>query len=615
MRKIQSFIFAAAFMAAACSQTEPGAMEIQASEPVTAHIATQTRTSLEPAEAGTYKVNWSEGDEIIISNGKSEGIYKTSDNGSPQAVFMPVSRIAIDFSNGVIAAYPTEEMYLGNPDPEEEIYFSIPTEQTYVAGSFADEAMPMVSEVAYEPVLNFRNAAGVLKLNISCSTETVKVASVTVTSAEAISGECCYIPAEGTYYPDSSLLSEEFVTLDCGDGVDIGPEAVPFHIVVPNQTYTGMKITITAADGREHIFTMKADKAITVERAAVVTIPLKIGTFGEVKNPEVTLTAGDIAFNKFDINVSMKNVSAYFCGLQTKDSFYSDLENGFLFEGLQWKTAYTGPMTYSGTVSKFQEECADMLIEPGHEYVFWIIPQSANGEYSEEDVRYLEVKTKSYTSGGSVKISASNVEIGMTEISMKLSANQGVLYIYNMLLTSDQLAQYPAEQDKIDLLLGGNAYFTDRMSDTVIRKFLSPGTEYTFIAIGVNSKGQYGQVFTMSFTTVDIPYNGMTVQIDKDLEKLTQDQTIRWSVTGGNAVEYRYIFSDVNKYLWTGTLESSVDKADEVMALNDGLYYINKTTEASAKVNLESGHTYIIVVTAVDSEGYTAESSWWEFTY
>ena len=71
----------------------------------------------------------------------------------------------------------------------------------------------------------------------------------------------------------------------------------------------------------------------------------------------------------------------------------------------------------------------------------------------------------------------------------------------------------------------------------------------------------------------------------------------------------------MNKYLWTGTLGSSVDKADEVMALNDGLYYINKTTEASAKVNLESGHTYIIVVTAVDSEGYTAESSWWEFTY
>lgn len=614
MRKIL-FISAAAFMAAACSQTEPEAQEMQVSGPVTAHIATQTRTSLEPAEAGTYKVNWNEGDEIILSNGKTEGIYKTYDNGSSQAVFMPVNRIAIDFSKGVIAAYPTEEMYLGNPDLEEEIYLSIPTEQIYVAGSFADEAMPMVSEVAYEPVLNFKNAAGVLKLNISCSTETIKVTSVTVTSAEAISGECCYIPAEGTYYPDTSLLSEDFVNLDCGDGVDVGSEAVPFHIVVPNQTYTGMKITIAAADGREHTFKMKADKAITVERAAVVTIPLKIDTFGEVKNPEVTLTAGEIAFNKFDINVSMKNVNAYFCGLQTRDSFSSDLESGFLFEGLQWKTAYTGPMTYSGTVSKFQEECADMLIEPGHEYVFWIIPQSANGEYTEEDVRYVEVQTKSYTSGGSVKISASDIEIGMTEVSMKLSANQGVLYIYHMLLTSDQLAQYPTQQDKINLLLGGSAYFIDRMSDTMVRKFLSPGTEYTLIAIGVNSKGQYGQVFTMSFTTEDIPYNGMTVHIDMDSQKLAEDQTIRWSVTGGNAVEYRYIFSDMNKYLWTGTLNSSIDKADEVMALNSGLYYINKTKEASAKVNLESGHTYIIVVTAVDSEGYTAESSWWEFTY
>ena len=613
MRKIQAIIFAAAAMAAACSQVGP--QESPALEPVTAHITPQTKTSLSPAEAGTYKVNWNEGDEIIISNGKAESIYKTYDSGNTYAVFMPVSRINLDFSKGVIAAYPTKEMYLGNPDLEEEIYLTIPTEQEYVPGSFADEAMPMVSDVAYEPVLSFKNAAGVLKLNISCSTETVKISSITVTSAEAISGECCYIPAESTYYPDTSLLSEDFVNLDCGEGVDVGSEAVPFHIVVPNQTYTGMKVTIAAADGREHTFKMKADKSITVERAAVVTIPLKIDTFGEVKTPEVILTTGDIAFNKFYINVSMKNVNAYFCGLQTKEEFTNDLQNGYLFDGLQFKTAYTSPMTYSGTVSGFQEECKDMLIEPGHEYVFWIIPQSVNGEYTEADVRYVEVQTKSYTSGGSVTISASELEVGMTEMSVKLSASQGVIYVYNMLLTSEQIAKYPSEQDKIDLLIGGSAYFFDRMSDKVIRKFLSPGTEYTLIAIAVSSNGKYGPVFSMSFTTEDIPYNSMTVHIDKDSQKLSEDQTIRWSVTGGEAVEYRYIFSDMDKYLWTSTLNSSIDKADEVMALNPGLYYINKTTEASAKVNLESGHKYIIVVTAVDSEGYSAESSWWEFTY
>ena len=615
MRKIQSLIFAAAFMAAACSQTEPEAQEMPAPEPVTAHIATQTRTSLEPAEAGTYKVNWNEGDEIIISNGKMEAIYRTYDSGSPSAAFLPVNRISMDFSKGIIAAYPTEEMYLGNPDANEEIYLNIPTEQTYVPGSFADEAMPMVSDVAYEPVLNFKNAAGVLKLNVSCASETVKIASITVTTTESISGECCYVPAEGQYFQDSSLQSENFVNLDCGEGVETGSEPVSFHIVVPNQTYTDMNITVTAVDGRKHIFRMKADKDITVARSSILTIPLKINIFGEEKKAEVTITKGTVSYTRFTVNVSMKNVGSYYCGLQSKDSFHTEVGNGDFFDVLQWKTVYTTPMSYSGSISSFQEECGDVLIEPGHEYVFWIIPQKTSGEYSESDITYIEVKTKSYTSGGNITLSTSQEEVGMRELSLKLTASSNVLIIYNMLLSKEELAQYPTEQDRIDLLLSGDAYFFERSSDIVVKKFLSPGTEYTFIAIAVNSSGKYGPLLSQTFTTLSIPYNSLTVRIDKDLQKLREDQTIRWSVEGGEATGYRYIFTTKSQYLWTNTLKASIGKADELMALDPGLYYISNTTAPEIKVSLQDGKEYIFILTAVDSEGYTAESSWWEFTY
>lgn len=615
MRRTLYYAIIAASMAAACNQIEENTSETTAGEPITAHINIPTRTTLGPKEDGIYKVNWCEGDEIIVSNGKLEAIYQTAESGNSSAVFIPMSRILLDFSNGVIAAYPTAEMYLGNPDADEEIYLTIPTDQTYVEGSFADEAMPMVSDVAYEPVLNFRNAAGVLRLDISCASETVKVASVTVTTAEAISGECCYVPGEGTYYPDTSLLSENFVNLNCPDGVDVGSEAVPFHVVVPNQTYTEMNITVRSTDGRQHIFRMKADKDITVARSSVLTIPLKIDTFGEIKKPEVSLSTGSVSFTSFSIKVDMKNVSAYYCGLESRESFLRGYEDGSLIQGLAWKTAYTTPMTYSGAVSRFQEECKDMLIEPGHEYVFWIVPQSPLGEYSQEDIRYIEVETKSYTSGGNVTLSAENLEIGMTEISMNLTASAYVTITYNMLLSDEQLKAYPTEQDRIDLLLSGKAYFIEKISDLVVYKFLSPGTRYTMLALAINSSGKYGPLYTQEYVTEEIPYNSLTVDIDKDIQRLREDQTLRWTVTGGDAVQYRYIFTAKDRHLWTGTLDSSIDKADEVMALNSGLYYINHTTETELEVSLESGKEYIFIVTAVDESGNSAVSSYWEFTY
>lgn len=615
MRRTLYYAIIAASMAAACNQIEENTSETTAGEPITAHINIPTRTTLGPKEDGIYKVNWCEGDEIIVSNGKLEAIYQTAESGNSSAVFIPMSRILLDFSNGVIAAYPTAEMYLGNPDADEEIYLTIPTDQTYVEGSFADEAMPMVSDVAYEPVLNFRNAAGVLRLDISCASETVKVASVTVTTAEAISGECCYVPGEGTYYPDTSLLSENFVNLNCPDGVDVGSEAVPFHVVVPNQTYTEMNITVRSTDGRQHIFRMKADKDITVARSSVLTIPLKIDTFGEIKKPEVSLSTGSVSFTSFSIKVDMKNVSAYYCGLESRESFLRGYGDGSLIQGLAWKTAYTTPMTYSGAVSRFQEECKDMLIEPGHEYVFWIVPQSPLGEYSQEDIRYIEVETKSYTSGGNVTLSAENLEIGMTEISMNLTASAYVTITYNMLLSDEQLKAYPTEQDRIDLLLSGKAYFIEKISDLVVYKFLSPGTRYTMLALAINSSGKYGPLYTQEYVTEEIPYNSLTVDIDKDIQRLREDQTLRWTVTGGDAVQYRYIFTAKDRHLWTGTLDSSIDKADEVMALNSGLYYINHTTETELEVSLESGKEYIFIVTAVDESGNSAVSSYWEFTY
>lgn len=583
-------------------------------EAITANITPQARTSMGPGEDGIYKVLWCDGDGIIVSDGMLEGIYTAEAGGSSSAVFIPKSRIPMDFSNGVIAGYPVENMFLGGPDLEEDVYFTIPSTQKYTEGSFDDVTMPMISDVAYEPALNFRNAAGVLKLMIS-GDEQLSLASVTVKADQTMSGDLCYNPGSQLYDMDAAMTPYDNIVLDCGDGVEIGKEATAFHIVVPHQTYTGITVTLLSADGRQHVFRMKEGREITVSRGFVATIPLKFNVFGTSTKPEVSIKCTSKSFTSFSISVSMKNVTSYYCGLQSKTSFHNEMENGSLVEGVSWKTEYTAPLSYSGSVSRFQEEMEDMLIEPAHDYVFWIVPVSASGTYTNEDVYYIEVTTSAYTPGSSISLEASNVIVDMTSISLTLSASGSTSMVYNILLDENGMAMYPQDQDKIDLLFGGSAYFFEKSSDIVIRKFLSPGTKYTLLAIPVDYSGRYGKLFKMEFTTEQIPYNDMQVTIAEDMETLRNEQKISWETTGGTAVEYRYIFTATDRHLWTGTLESSVRKAGETMYLNPGLYYISKTTDTSALVTMENGKEYIFVILAVDNAGNCSTASHWKFIY
>lgn len=582
---------------------------------ITASITPQTRTSMSAGEEGIYKVLWSKGDGIIVNDGKIDAVYMTEDeNCGTSAIFTPKTKIAVDFSKGVMAGYPVEDMFLSGPDPDEDIYFTIPNVQQYAEGTFADMTMPMLSDVAYEPVLNFRNVAAVMKLNVS-GDENVSITSVTVEAEEIISGDLCYNPGADSYIWEETMTPYNGTTLDCGEGVLIGQEGGNFHIVVPHQTYTGLTITLNSSDGRQHKFRMKEGKEINVARGSVVTIPLNYKTFGTSNAPVVNISNTSVSFSGFSISVSMKNVTSYYCGLQSKKSFEDELSNGSLFDVLAWKTVYTAPTSYSGSVLRFQEEMGDILIEPGHDYAFWIVPVNESGVYTEADVKYIYVTTKAYTSGGSVTLSASDATIDMTSISLTLSASGSVEMVYNMLMSEQDLANYPTDQDKIDFLLSGSAYFFDRATDVVIRKFLSPGTKYTLIAIAVDRSGRYGPLFKKEYTTQQLPYNGTEVIIEEDLDRLRNDNTIRWNISEGNVSEYRYIFTATDRHLWTGTLKSSVKKAGETMFLEPGLYYISKTTDNSLQVSMENGKEYVIVILAVDESDGCSAIGHWKFTY
>lgn len=621
MKHIIYLLAGAALLTASCTAYENSLQPDQASVPVIATIGTETRTQIGDKGGNAHKVVWNSGDRIIISTGtssKDKAIYTTSAEGSAAASFYPEENSnAIDFSKGAIAGYPVENMYLGAPDPDKEIYFSIPEVQSYIPDSFDQGAMPMVSDVTDKAQLNFFNAAGVIRLALTTKLAGVKVSSITITTSNTISGECGYIPKSRKAFFDDSMLSSSEVTLECGEGVDISQEAKAFHIVVPHQTYTDMYIRVTTTDDLQQIFSLKPGKEIAIGRSSISTLPLEIKALTPIGKPKITASVKSVTFESIRIEVNMENVSAYYCGFQTKLSYLNDLESGYILESLPYKTPYTTPLSYSGSVTSFQADFSDILIEAGQSYVLWFVPQKSGGSYTKEDIVYVETMTKAYTAGGTKEVYYSNLKTDKTSISVQLSS-PGAGHIYCQLLSTEQISRFSSENELIDMLLepDGQSTVFDKESDIFERKFLKPGTGMTLVALAIDRSGKYGPLFMEEFYTQPIPYNSIKVSIDKNLESLRESSAISWTADSDEVTEYRYILRDTENHLWQNTLEASVQTAQEKMYLDPGLYYITHTENPQADVSgLTSGKEYIIIVVAADSEGNISLADSWTFTY
>lgn len=249
--------------------------------PVTATIGAETKTHLGPKEDNIYKVLWSQWDNIAIrtDGAESQAVYTALEGGEVTAVFIPEDPTkGLKLSNGAIAVYPAENAEIVST---KEVYITIPAEQVYAEGSFAEEAMPMVSNITAIPEFRFFNAAGALKLMVSTNKENFKVKSVTVATSEGfISGKCRY-DVNKKEYVAGTAADENKVVLDCGNGVAVGKNATAFYIVVPHREYEDLCISIQSTDGREQKFNLKEGKKLAVGRSSILSIPLTADEMAE----------------------------------------------------------------------------------------------------------------------------------------------------------------------------------------------------------------------------------------------------------------------------------------------------------------------------------------------
>ena len=222
-----------------------------------------------------WSVLWSEGDQIkVFNNAHPEGVSFTliRGEGTPYGTFSGPDPGAGPFQ----AVYPADRAGKGN---RSSIPVSFPSTQTYAEGSFGPGASLAAGAADQLDGLRFHNLAGALSLTLT-GNQTITGIRLCSNAEEQLWGTASIkgwtedIP---TVSFDSGQDGASFreVYLDCGKGVVLTGEGVPFHLIVPAGTLAGgYRIEVYDSEGLAMVKYAKAHEDSRVDRSEVVRMPV-----------------------------------------------------------------------------------------------------------------------------------------------------------------------------------------------------------------------------------------------------------------------------------------------------------------------------------------------------
>lgn len=241
-----------------------------------------TRTVLgEKGEDGISPLLWMPEDRIGIAP-STGGSFDAFVNKNTEASDMAVFEGQTIPSTSYIAVYPYDKTAtVANGS----VTFTLNSRQTYKAGSFEQDAFPMIarSSDSNDEGLMFYNLCGVLVINL---TGEEKVTGITFTSGNKVSGKFSVDTGYGDY-PEmvAAASASTSTTLDCGEGVQLAPDTPnPFHIVLPTGTYESFTLMIRTADGK--MMFKQSKKPLNIKRSYITTT----GALAYVESTSVDLS-------------------------------------------------------------------------------------------------------------------------------------------------------------------------------------------------------------------------------------------------------------------------------------------------------------------------------------
>ena len=285
MKQLFTFVLAAmAFVA--CTQNDVEELSAnRADVPETLTVGFEggdTRVELNEA----LKTVWTEGDEVSVyfysdANQKWQYQGETGERlGTLRRVDASVATTQTDY---VVVAYPYNTSYTLNRI-NANLIASLPAVQSYKEGSYGSEGNIMVAQSEFTQ-FSLKSVVGWLRVELTGEGQKVESITLRGNAGEQVAG-LIYVDtatAEATLASEMGEASDEEqvggvggglefddtvfteVTLNCGEGVELGSEAKSFYIGLLPQTF-GQGITIEVESIGYENMTMTTTEAITIKR-------------------------------------------------------------------------------------------------------------------------------------------------------------------------------------------------------------------------------------------------------------------------------------------------------------------------------------------------------------
>ena len=232
------------------------------------------------------KTVWTSGDLVSVfyrSDANQQWQY-TGETGARTAELKRVDAgtVSCDMDR-VVIVYPYNEGYYINPSTY-NVQASLPAVQTYLEDSYGLNGNIMISQGEYNQ-FSLKSVCGWLKLQLTGDGEKVKSITLQGNNGEQVAGELYINSADATSILASdssasdddseaggSLIFEDTilteVTLDCGEGVELGAEATAFYIALPPQTFAN-GFTVEIEDTEGYVMEQSTAKTFVVERNTI----------------------------------------------------------------------------------------------------------------------------------------------------------------------------------------------------------------------------------------------------------------------------------------------------------------------------------------------------------
>ena len=308
-----SLLAVVALLVAACTQEivveSVPTIADEAPETITLSFEEDTRIQLNEMQ----KTVWTNGDQVSVFY-RSDANQKWEYNGPTGSRTADIYRVEAGQHtqklHKVVVVYPYNENYYINPETC-DIQAFMPAEQTYMKDSYGLDGNIMIS-AGYYNQFSLKNVCGWLKVQLEGNGEMIKSITLRGNNGEQVAGEIYINSADAS----SALASEmgeitdegdgmaggaggnlvfedtviKEVTLDCGNGVELGAEATAFYIALPPQTFAnGLTITVTAVDGTEMI--KSTSNEIVIERNHIQ--PMAALEYDGIPDNEIWYTSTD----------------------------------------------------------------------------------------------------------------------------------------------------------------------------------------------------------------------------------------------------------------------------------------------------------------------------------